>query len=45
MSDLIVLAIIVAIGWFVMVSGSDPKRDQQRQKLRRQALKYYKENN
>lgn len=43
MSNLIVIAIIGLIIWLVIISGSDPKKDQARTKLRRQAVKYYKE--
>ena len=43
LSNLIVITILVFIIWLVVISGSDPKRDQERQKVRRAALKHYKE--
>lgn len=45
MSNLIVMAILAGIIYLVIISGSDPKKDQARTKLRRQALKHYKEQN
>lgn len=43
MGDILVLAIVVGLLWFMVTEGGDQKKQQKRQKLIRASRKAYKE--